>query len=217
MTEETITNKLYYITQAIGFLDSLVTTIVDLRENTIEKDKIGKEILPYVESFLLISSKRLGYSIILILQSYKTLRKVYRVTDYVHPEEFVGFLPVGVGNAFITQPILSTLLAYFSSPVNVYIPYSTFDLEVYQLVRKNKEIDSNQLKQHLVTSKDTIKSVTLTNNIVQIFYKDDSFDRFVIIDGNIDSIKETLDKLFKTVYNSTSKCRGVTMWMNAQE
>jgi hypothetical protein len=217
MTEETVTNKLYYITQVIGFLDSLVTTIADLRENTIEKDKIGKEILPYVESFLLISSKRLGYSVILILQSYKTLRKAYRVTDYVHPEEFVGFLPVGVGNAFITQPILSTLLAYFSSPVNIYIPYSTFDLEVYQLVRKNKGIDSNQLKQHLVTSKDVIKSVTLANNMVQIFYKDDSFDRFTIIDGNVDSIKETLDKLFKPIYNSTSKCGNILSWVNEKE
>jgi len=217
MTEETIANKLSYITQIVGFLDSLVTTIVDLRENTIEKDKIGKEILPYVESFLLISSKRLGYSIILILQSYKTLRKAYRVNDYVHPEEFVGFLPVGVGNAFVTQPILSTLLAYFSSPVNVFIPYSTFDLEVYQLVRRNKEIGSNQLKQHLVTSKDTIKSVTLANNMVQIFYKDDSFDRFIIIDGNIDSIKETLNNLFKPIYNSTSKCGSILSWVNEKE
>jgi hypothetical protein len=217
MTEETITNKLYYITQVIGFLDSLVTTITDLRENTIEKDKIGKEILPYVESFLLISSKRLGYSIILILQSYKTLRKAYRVTDYVHPEEFADFSPIGVGNAFITQPILSTLLAYFSSPVNIYIPYSTFDLEVYQLVRKNKGIDSNQLKQHLVTSKDTIKSVTLANNMVQIFYKDDSFDRFTIIDGNVDSIKETLNNLFKPIYNSTSKCGSILSWVNEKE
>jgi|GEM_PF-2175873 len=217
MTEETITNKLYHITQVIGFLDSLVTTIVDLRENTIERDKIGKEILPYVESFLLISSKRLGYSIILILQSYKTLRKAYRVTDYVHPEEFVDFLPVGIGNAFITQPILSTLLTYFSSPVNVYIPYSTFDLEVYQLVRKNKEIDSNQLKQRLVISKDVIKSVTLTNNIAQIFYKDGSFDRFIIVDGNIDSIKETLNNLFKLVYNSTSKCCSTLSWVNEKE
>jgi len=217
MAEETIANKLSYITQIVGFLDSLVTTIVDLRENTIEKDKIGKEILPYVESFLLISSKRLGYSIILILQSYKALRKAYRVNDYVHPEEFADFLPVGIGNAFVTQPILNTLLAYFSSPVNVFIPYSTFDLEVYQLVRKNKGIDSNHLKQHLVTSKDTIKSVTLANNMVQIFYKDDSFDRFTIIDGNIDSIKETLDKLFKPIYNSTSKCGSILSWVNEKE
>ena len=106
---------------------------------------------------------------------------------------------------------------YFLSSVNFYIPYSTFDLEVYQLVRKNKEIDSNQLKQRLVISKDVIKSVTLTNNIAQIFYKDGSFDRFIIVDGNIDSIKETLNKLFKNSYNSSSKCCGVIAWVNEQE
>jgi len=217
MTEEIITNKLYRITQVIGFLDSLSALVTDLLENTIEKDKAGKEILPYVESFLLITSKRLGYSIILVLQSYRTLRKAYRITDYVHPEEFVDFLPVGIGSAFVTQPILSTLFTYFLSPVNFYIPYSTFDLEVYQLVRKNKEISSNQLKQRLVTSRDVIKSVTLTNNIIQIFYKDDSFDRFTIIDGNIDSIKETLNNLFKLVYNSTSKCCSTLSWVNEKE
>lgn len=207
-------DKLGKLTQLLVSMDSIFSFFSELVNNTTEKDKIGKEILPYTETFLLISSKKLGYSVILVLQAFKPLKKVYRVNEYVSSEEFTDFMSIGNGNILMTQPILNTIFAYFGIPLNA--PYQILDIEIYQFIRKNKEVDSEQLKQHVTHSKDSIKSVTLVNNVVQIFYEDNSFVRFTITNGNVDSVKELLDNLFKPVYNSTKPNCRTFFWVNQE-